>query len=85
MSRANSGVELLLERSLPAPVGGGVMVPPGVAVSPWKDSNGVCDAVGVAVSPWNDWNGVPLGGALEHEPPLHVAELRVLGSEAQRT
>ena len=41
--------------------------------------------VGSDVSPWNDWNGVPLGGALEHEPPLHVAELRVLGSEAQRT
>jgi hypothetical protein len=57
--RAKSGVELPPEEpGVVVPVGGGV------AVSPWKDSNGVSLTIGVAVSPWKDSNGVSVGACV---------------------
>ena len=54
MRNANSGLELPPEPSLPDVVGGGVVVWPGVAVSPWNDWNGVeHGVVSSATSIWS--------------------------------
>src|ERR1035437_2914775 len=67
---AKSGVELLLEPLPPVLVGGGVVDDPGTAVSPRKDSNGVCEGstLGVAVSPRKNSNGVSVGATVGGGP-----------------